>query len=228
MRLAPTAAGVSAVLLALAVSTASAEQISRYREFELGHSLAAVTAVTLTTDRDLKTLHSRPALLQQVEWRPRYMAGKAVSGRDSIDVVVFNFVDDRLYMMTVAYERSRTSGLTDEDMIASLTPLYGAPTPRAANARPRADDVNGVVTVAEWQEGDARIALQHSRYSQAFSLVITSVSLNGLARRAQATSVVMDAREAPARDAALAKQRADDERLAEEKTRTTNKQVFRP
>ena len=113
-------------------------------------------------------------------------------------------------------------------MIASLTPLYGAPTPPAASARPRADDVNGVVTVAEWQDGDARMALQHSRYSQSFSLVITSVSLNGLARKAEATSVVLDAREAPARDAALAKKRADDERQAEEKARATNKQVFRP
>jgi hypothetical protein len=151
------------------------------------------------------------------------MSGPPVSGRDSIDVVVFNFVDDRLYMMTVAYERSRTSGLTEADMITSLTPLYGEPTPPAANARARVDDVNGVVTLAEWQEGDARIALQHSRYNQVFSLVLTSVSLNGLARKAQATAVVLDAREAPARDAALAKKRADEERLAQEKTRATKR-----
>jgi hypothetical protein len=38
----------------------------------------------------------------------------------------------------------------------------------------------------------------------------------------------MDAREAPAREAALAKKRADDERQAEEQARTTNKKVFRP
>jgi hypothetical protein len=36
----------------------------------------------------------------------------------------------------------------------------------------------------------------------------------------------MDAREAPAREAALAKKRADDQRQLEEQTRTVNMKVF--
>jgi hypothetical protein len=59
----------------LVVWTASAAELSRYREFELGASVAAVTAVTLTAERDTKTVHSRPALLQEVSWQPRYMTG---------------------------------------------------------------------------------------------------------------------------------------------------------
>jgi hypothetical protein len=38
----------------------------------------------------------------------------------------------------------------------------------------------------------------------------------------------MDAREAPARDAARAKAQADAEKAAAEKTRTTNKAAFKP
>jgi len=81
----PRCAGVSAACIVLAVSTVAADDLSRYREFELGNSLAAVTAVTRTVGRDLKTIHSRPALIQQVEWRPRYMTGAPVAGRESIN-----------------------------------------------------------------------------------------------------------------------------------------------
>ena len=97
MRATLTQAGVSAVCLVLALSPASAEEISRYREFELGSSVAAVTAVTLTAERDRKILHSRPALLQEVTWQPRYMTGPPVADRNSIGEMVFSFVDDRLF-----------------------------------------------------------------------------------------------------------------------------------
>ena len=127
--------GVSAACVVLAVWTASAAELSRYREFELGSSVAAVTAVTLSAERDLKILHNRPALLQEVTWQPRYMTGAPVADRNSIGEMVFSFVDDRLFKMTVVYERGRTTGLTNADMIAALTELYGAPTGKAALPR---------------------------------------------------------------------------------------------
>ena len=56
------------------------------------------------------------------------MTGAPVADRNSIGEMVFSFVDDRLFKMTVVYERGRTTGLTNADMIAALTELYGAPT----------------------------------------------------------------------------------------------------
>ncbi len=209
----------------LVVWTASAAELSRYREFELGTSVAAVTAVTLTAARDTKTVHSRPALLQEVSWQPRYMTGPPVADRNSIGEMVFSFVDDQLFKMTVAYERGRTIGLTNADMIAALTGLYGAPASVPSRA---ADTVDPVAVIAEWQREDVHMTLRRSRYNESFSLVITSLSLDSLARKAQATALVMDAREAPAREAALAKNRADDQRQLEEQTRTVNMKVFTP
>ena len=209
----------------LVVWTASAAELSRYREFELGTSVAAVTAVTLTAARDTKTVHSRPALLQEVSWQPRYMTGPPVADRNSIGEMVFSFVDDQLFKMTVAYERGRTIGLTNADMIAALTGLYGAPASISSRA---ADAVDPVAVIAEWQREDVHMTLRRSRYNESFSLVITSLSLDSLARKAQATALVMDAREAPAREAALAKKRADDQRQLEEQTRTVNMKVFTP
>jgi len=208
----------------LAGWVASAAELSRYREFDLGSSVAAVTAVTQSAERDMKTIHSRPALLQEVVWQPRYMSGAPKADRNSINEIVFSFVDDQLFKMTVSYDRSRTAGLTNADMIAAITELYGVP----AQTRTSADLVDGGVVLAEWEQADTHVTLRRSQYSESFSLVIGSVSLETSARKARATALVIDAREAPVREAALAKKRADELRQAEEQTRTTNKKIFKP
>jgi hypothetical protein len=205
--------------------TASATELSRYREFALGSSVETVTAVTQTAVRDLKTIHSRPALLQEVAWQPRYMSGAPVADRGSINEIVFSFVDDQLFRMTVVYDRSRTSGLTNTDMIAALTDMYGAAT---SPTKASADAVLGMTVLAEWQQADAGVVLRRSQYNEAFSLVITSWPLEAIARKAQTTALMLDAREAPAREAELARKRADEQRQAEELARTANKKVFKP
>jgi len=227
MRVTFARASASAACLVLAVSTVSSAELTRYREFELGASLAAVTAVTQTQQRDLKTIHSRPAVLQQLEWRPRYMSGTPVPGRDSIDRLLFDFVNDQLFKMSVVYAQDRTNGLTNEDMVESLSGVYGPPSsPRTPRSSTGTQDAPAIV--AEWRQADASLVLQRQQYSNAFVLVVTSLSLDAVARTAEATALVLDEREAPQREAALAKKRADDERQAEAVARSANKKVFQP
>lgn len=227
MRFTFTRTGVSAACIVLAVCTVSAAELTRYREFELGASVATVTAVTQNAAR-VKTVHSRPALLQQLEWRPRYMAGAPQPDRDSIGEIVFSFVDDQLFEMSIAYAPDRTSGLTDEDMIGSLTAIYGAPLSPRSRPRSRAIALDAPLVIAEWRQADATVALQRKPYNESFVLVITSLSLDTIARKAQASAVVMDEREAPAREAALLKKQADEAKVVAERTRSTNKKVFQP
>lgn len=219
---------ISAACVVLVAFLASAAELTRYREFDLGSSVAAVTAVTKSAPRDLKTVHAQPALLQEVNWQPRYMSGAPVADRSSINEMVFSFVDDQLFRMAVSYDRSRTTGLTNADMIAAVTELYGAPADSPAPPRARADVEDGVAILAEWRQADAHVALRRSRYSELFSLVITSISLERVARKARAAALVIEAREAPAREAALEKKRADDQQKAEEQVRTTNMKQFHP
>jgi hypothetical protein len=216
---------LSALCVVVAMGTVSAAELSRYREFDLGSSVEAVTAVTRTAERDLKTIHSRPALLQEVAWQPRYMSGAPIADRGSINEIVFSFVDDQLFRMTVVYDRSRTSGLTNADMIAALTDVYGA---AIIPTRGSTDVALGITVLAEWQQADAGVVLRRSQYNEAFSLVITSLPLEALARKAQTTALMLDVREAPAREAELARKRADEQRQAEEQARTANKKVFKP
>ena len=229
MRLPFTRGGVSAACIVLAVSTVSSAELSRYREFELGASVATVTAVTQNAAR-VMIVHSRPALLQQLEWRPRYMAGAPQADRDSIGEVVFSFVDDQLFQISIAYAQDRTSGLTDQDMVGSLTAVYGAPSSPSPRTRTTSSLValDAPVVIAEWRHAETTVVLQRKEYSDSFFLVITSLPLDTIARKAQATAVAMDQREAPAREAALLKKRADDEKVAAERIRSTNKKVFQP
>jgi hypothetical protein len=144
--------------------------------------------------------------------------------------IVFSFVDGQLFKMTIGYDRSRTQGLTKGDMIASLTTMYGPPSPLPApGARYSAQDgIDTPAILASWREGDTIITLQQSVYRDSFGLVIASSSLEAMARKAQATAVTMDVREAPAREAAREKAEAEAAVAAAEKTRSSNKATFQP
>jgi hypothetical protein len=83
--------------------------------------------------------------------------GRSQPDRDSIGEIVFSFVDDQLFEMSIAYAQDRTSGLTDEDMIASLTAIYGAPLSPRSRPRSRAialdalwSSPNGVRRMPPW------------------------------------------------------------------------------
>ena len=208
----------------------AAADLGSYREFTIRASSADVIARTGAAERDVKTLHQRPALLQELSWRPRYAMGRNFTDRDSVATIVFSFIDDQLFRMAIDYERSRTEGLTKEDMITSLSAVYGPPStrPAATASTPTFDSLDAPTAIAIWRQSDVTVTLNQSAYSGGFSLVITSIPLEAFARKAQASAVTMDAREAPAREAARAKEQADAARAAEEKIRTTNRDTFKP
>ena len=64
------AAAIAALGIGLSVQVASAQDLSRYRTFALGSTVASVQATTGVASSSVKTLHQRPALLQDIEWRP--------------------------------------------------------------------------------------------------------------------------------------------------------------
>lgn len=222
-RLATTACAVL-----LAVASVSAAELGEYRDFRLGSSTAAVVKASGSLGRDVKTLHSRPALLQEMGWRAPYAAAKAPAAVDPVGSMVFSFVDDQLYRIVVQYAPSRIEGLTTVDMVAALTATYGPPAPRSARPRGGDDALNATVPAAQWRSGDSMVTLQHYQYSGGYELVIASLSLERLASKAQASALVLDAREAPAREAAVRKQEAAAAAEEAEKTRLKNREAFRP
>ena len=107
-----------------------AQDLARYRTYTLGDTVASVVGASGADSSDVKTVHERPRLMQELEWRAAYG-----EGADPVRTLVFSFVDDALYQIAVTYDRDRMTGLTDKDVIEGLTATYGVPTRGARGSR---------------------------------------------------------------------------------------------
>jgi hypothetical protein len=212
--------GVGVIGFVVYGSGVAAQDFGRYREFELGSAVAAVSTLTGVATSELKGIHQRPAVIQELTWRPPYGARRSpIADIESVEQMIFDFYDDRLYR------------LTDADMIEAISAVYGSPIrpvgPRRGQSTAPYDDAG--TRIAQWGNESNSVALYRlSSYATTFKLVMTAEPAAALARTAAARAVVLDAREAPQREAAREKKEADDRRAAEEKARVTNKATFRP
>ena len=94
--------GVGVLGFVLYGSGVAAQDFGRYREFELGSAVAAVSTLTGVAGSELKATHQRPAVIQELTWRPRYGARLPVApDTESVEQMVFGFYDDRLFRVTV-------------------------------------------------------------------------------------------------------------------------------
>jgi hypothetical protein len=224
---------IGALGLALLSPAAGAQDLSRYRAFELGGSVASVVTATGVPETQVTILHQRPALLQGLEWRPsRWARGSAVPATDPVDQIGFSFYEDHLFQIVVNYGHDRTEGLTDADVIEAISTMYGArlqsDKPPADRVQSRGDTEAGAV-IARWADADHDIALYRTpSYGSPLRLIVTKTALETLARRAQAQAQKLDVVEAPQREIARQQQERERERAAAEKARTVNKPAFRP
>jgi hypothetical protein len=116
-----------AVGLILGGQLALAQDVSRYRAYALESSLDSVVAASGARAADAKTLHERPATIQELEWRAPYVDSRNTLA-DPVREITFTFYNDALYQVIVNYDRDRTEGLANGDIVESLSAVYGAPT----------------------------------------------------------------------------------------------------
>jgi hypothetical protein len=219
----------AAVGLTLTGQAAFAQDLSRYRDYALEASLESVIAASGARVADTKTLHERPARIQELEWRAPY----SVSGREQVDPVrgiAFTFFNDALYQVMVTYDRERTDGLTNTDLIESISATYGAPVTGAAGNRGRraAPLPRETIVLAQWENVASSLTLLRGEYTPDFQLLLVSKPLSLRAQSAIREAVRLDAVEAPRRELEQRKKEVTDASAARDKTRTTNKAAFRP
>ena len=200
----------------------AAQDFSRYRDFELGSRLSAVVTMSGARAADVKVVHRRPAMIQELEWRPPY-AHSASESADPVRHIVFSFCDDALYQVLVSYDPSRTDGLSNGDVIGALTVAYGIPVPASARNRPLEAPADTVV-LAQWDRAGSSLTLLRRVYQPDFELLLTSKVLATRARGA----IRAAERLAPARERDRLKTESEAASAARDKTRTTNKAAFRP
>ena len=226
---------VVAVLgLLLGASWAYAQDLSRYRVYTLGSSLDAVVAASGARPTEARTLHKRPAMIQEIEWRASYLR-PATDPVDPVRGIAFTFYDDALYQLVVSYDRDRTEGLTEADIVESISATYGVPVLRSARAPMQASAgpaawaaLPDTTVVARWEDASSALTLVRGDYSPAYQLVVASKVLSAKAGSAIAEAIRLDTAEAPRRESERLEREATDAGNALEKARTTNKAAFRP
>jgi hypothetical protein len=223
---------ICAIGTVLLTHATAGQSLAQYRNFELKSDLAAVSTLTGVPASEAKTIHKRPALIQDLEWRPsHWITSSSEASTDPVEQMAFSFYNDQLFRIVVDYGYDRTEGMTDADVIEGISAVYGTPVKRppvAARAATRIEIESGS-PVARWGDaGHSVVLYRNTSFKKTFRLIVTDPALDDLARKAESQAARLDEQEAPSREVARQKKERDDSRTAAEKARVANKGVFRP
>jgi hypothetical protein len=213
------------VVLLLAAPLLRAQDLSKYRHFTLGMNLTNLLKRTDQSVGDVKMIHSRPALIQEVTWWPPNISETSFRS-DGVEQILFSFYNGELYKISVTYNPSFTEGLTEGDMVKSISAKYGP----ATIVAPEIGSVTnaGYETkqkpVVSWEDVQYSVNLVRSSLSDVLGLVVSSKRANAQADLAIAEAVKLDEQEGPKREAERQKKLMDDLEVARQK----NQKSFRP
>jgi len=204
--------------------------LSRYREFQFGMNLLAVAKQADRKASEARVIHQRPAVIQELEWRPSRSIGSSPQG-DPVKEVLFSFYNGELFRMVVNYDQQKTEGLTDEDMIEAISAKYGTAT------RPDAKIIlfsslqvynDSEKVIARWEDPRYSFNLFRSSYQPAFGMLVFSKQVDEQAQAAIVKAIRLDEQEAPQREIEQQKKEEEQSRLEQDKARLVNKAAFRP
>ena len=216
---------ISLVMILLSAPLIRGQDLSKYRDFPFGMSVADLSKQVELKPLQTKLIHKRPSVIQELTWWPRESSGSSLQA-DSVWQVFFTFYNGELYRILVTYDRHATKGLTAEDMVKAVSAQYGTATrPDAQISFPTNELYRATEKViARWEDSQYSINLFRSSFLNSFGLVMFSKRLDGEAEAAIAEAVELERQKAPQTEVARMKKEADNLELARQK----NRKIFRP
>jgi hypothetical protein len=206
-----------------------ASDLSRFRGFQFGERLPAVAKQAGLDVSEVKLIHARPAVIQELEW-PIWLSSGTSPQVDPVKTILFSFYNGELFRILVSYNRAETKGLTTADMTEAISAKYGTAT-KPANIEIVFSSTqvynDSEAILARWEDSRYSFNLYRSTYQPTFGMIAFSKRLDALARTATAEAIRLDAVEAPQRE--IQRQNQGDEKTREslEKARQVNKSKFR-
>jgi hypothetical protein len=201
------------------------DDLSKYRGFQFGAGLPEVAKQAEVDLSQVKVVHSRPALMQELEWRPQNRG--AASQTEAVKSVTFSFYAGELFRIEVDYDRYETEGMTADDFVEAVSAKYGTATRPGAPAKV-AQSYDAEEIIAQWQDPQYRFELVRYSYGSTFKLVGISKKLEESAHAADLEAKRLDEKEAPQRDAARLASEAGAAKAKLDNARLVNKSKFRP
>lgn len=221
---------ISISLAVLSMPLIYAQDLSSYRGFKLGMNLAAAAKQADVKPSEAKVIYQRPAVIQELEWRPQSSYSTSAQG-DSVKEVLFSFYNGELYRIVVIYDQDRTEGLTDGDLIESISAKYGTPTTPVAkivSSSPSQAYSDSEKVLARWEDSEQSLNLFRFSYGSAPGMLVFSKRLDALAQAAIVQAIRLNELEAPQREIDRQKKQDEDKNAAGQKVRPVNKAKFRP
>ena len=207
-----------------------AQDLSSYRGFQLGMNLPAVANKADMKPSEAKVIYQRPAVIQELDWRPPRTYSPSAKG-DPVREALFSFYNGELYRIVVSYDKEKTEGLTDEDMIESISAKYGTPTTPVAkiiSSSPSQVYNDSEKVIARWEDAQYSFSLFRFSYGSAPGMLVLSKRLDALAQVAIVEAIRLNEQEAPQREIDRQKKQDDEKLAAGQKARPVNKENFRP
>ena len=214
---------IALVVTLLSASVIYGQDLSKYRDFSLGMSLADLSKQIDARPEDVKMVHRRPSLIEELTWWPR--TSGYPSGQETIREVLFSFCDAKLYRLYVTYDDKATEGMTTDDMVRAISGRYGTPsTADATISLPTGGYGSTEKVIARWEDTRYSVNLLRPSFSSTFALVVFAKGLSAEAEAAITAASKLDQQEAPQR--AIDQKKKDAENL--EASRAKNAKAFHP
>jgi hypothetical protein len=215
-----------AIASSVAVLSSAINDLSRYRDFKLGSDLSTVATQAGVSASQAKSIHLRPALIQELEWRPRALGWSDKA--ESVQLVVFTFYNSELYRIVVTYDHDEIEGMTAPDVIQVISASYGAAaTPPALSETVKGRYGDQERVLARWQDTDYRFDLVRTSQGFNYRLIGVRRALEEPVEMAIQEALRLDDKEAPQREAAKLASEEEAAKAKLEKTRMLNKAKFR-
>ena len=175
-----------AALLGIVTSPSmlGAESRPDYRTYRMGDALLTISRQIGLLSPATSAPHVVSPVLE-VTWRARHVRRGGTPSSDPVALLLFSFYDDQLFRIVIDYAPRQTEGMTEADMVAAVSKLYGVPEKRTDPPSPvGSNPIDSVV--AQWTDGELQVALLAVRGRTAFRMIVWSAPLEMLARAAGA------------------------------------------
>ena len=216
---------ISLGLVLLATPVISGQDLSRYRKFVLGTSLAVISKQVGQDEGQATLISESPALVQEMTYW-QIDASDNSSRMEPISHITLDFYNGALYRIVVVYDEKSVEGLTEDDMVKAISARYGI----GVRLYPEIDFPNHDVyaapekVIARWDDSENSVTFFHSTGLESFGLAVFSKRVNAQAEAAIVESAKLAKEQAPQKEIDRQIKEVDDLDIARQK----NIKSFRP
>ena len=221
---------ISIFIIVILIPLVYAQDLSNYRNYNLGMSLSAVAEQADMKVSEARLICERPAVIQELKWRPMNSYISSAQA-DPVSEIRFVFYGDELYRILVSYHHDRTNGLTNDDLIESISIKYGTPTNPAETISIHSSSYlysQDEQVIARWENSQYSSNLFRLSFQATPAMLLFSKRVEPLAQAAIVEANRLDAQEAPQREIDRKRKQDEENKAAGQKVRPVNKANFRP